>query len=127
MVPVDMFHVPGLILGSNIKPLKYKKISTQPDILATALDLMGLDLEYPIMGQSIFNDTKKDIALMQFHDSYALRSGNEVAVLRPYKKPITFLYENKHLKQTSSDEELEKDTLAFVVLLDYAYHKKLYK
>lgn len=127
MVPVNMFHIPGLILGEDIKPIIYDHISTQPDILATALDLIGLDLKYPIMGHSIFSDDKQDVSLMQFHTSYALRAGNKVAILRPNKKPITFLYKNQHLLKTKSDSELEKDVLAFVLALNYIYDKKLYK
>jgi len=127
MVPVNMFHIPALILGGDIKPMKYNEISTQPDVLATALDLIGADLKYPIMGHSIFSDKKQNIALMQFHDSYALRIKNKVAVLRPNKKAITFIYENKHLKQTEHDKKLEKDALAFVITLNYIYNEKLYK
>ncbi len=127
MVPVDMFQIPALILGGDIKPLEYNKISTQPDVLATALDLMGIDLKYPIMGHSIFSDKKQELALMQFHDFYALRIKDKVAVLRPNKEPLTFLYKNKHLKKIEHDKELEKDTLAFIITLDYLYNKKLYK
>jgi len=127
MVPVDMFQVPALILGENIEPFIYEKLSTQPDVLATALDLMGLDLEYPIMGHSIFSDKKQNITLMQFNTYYALRVDNKIAILRPNKKPITFLYENKSLKEIKHDKELEKDVLAFVIALDYLYNKKLYK
>jgi phosphoglycerol transferase MdoB-like AlkP superfamily enzyme len=127
MVPVEMFNVPGLILGGGIKPQIYNNVATQPDVLATALDLVGLDLTYPIMGNSIFSDKKQNISLMQFHNSYALRQDNKVAIIRPDKKPLTFIYENKHLKQTQPDEELQKDALAFVVVLDYMYNNKLYK
>ncbi len=127
LVPVDMFHIPGLILGEDIKPMSYDKITTQPDILATALDLIGLDLTYPIMGHSIFSDKKQNISLMQFHTSYALRVDNKIAIIRPNKKAITFLYKDSHLVPTESDSELEKDVLAFVVALDYMYNEKLYK
>lgn len=127
IVPVNMFHVPGLILGQDIKPMVFDKITTQPDVLATAIDLLGLDLEYPIMGHSIFSDKKQNISLMQFYTSYALRVDNKVAILRENKKPITFLFENNHLVKTESDTELEKDVLAFVITLDHIYDKKLYK
>ncbi len=127
LVPVDMFHIPGLILGEDIKPMSYEKITTQPDVLATALDLIGLDLTYPIMGHSIFSDKKQNISLMQFHTSYALRVDDKIAIIRPNKKAITFLYKDSHLVPTESDPELEKDVLAFVVALDYMYNEKLYK
>jgi phosphoglycerol transferase MdoB-like AlkP superfamily enzyme len=127
MVPIDMFHIPAIILGGDIKPMVYKKITTQPDVLATVLDLIGLDLNYPIMGHSIFSDKKQNIALMQFHTSYALRVDDKVAIIRPNKKPITFIYKNSHLQKIKSDKELEKDLLAFIISLDYLYNKKLYR
>ncbi len=135
MVPVDMFHIPGLILGGGVKPMVYKNIATQPDVLATALDLIGLDLKYPIMGHSIFSDKKKNISLMQFHNSYALRIGNKVAVVRPGKKAMTFNYrahdkyvpKESYLTETEHDTELENDTLALLVVLNDLYSKKLYR
>ncbi len=127
MVPIDMFQIPAIILGKDIKPLVYKDLATQPDVLATVLDLIGLDLKYPIMGHSIFSDKKENIALMQFNTYYALRSDNKVAILRPNKDPITFIYKDKHLQKIDHDTELEKDTLAFVIMLDYLYNHKLYK
>ncbi len=127
MVPVDMFHIPGLILGDGIKPVVYDKIATQPDILATALDLLGLDLKYPIMGHSIFSDEKRNISLMQFHNSYALREGNMIAVIRPGKKALTFEYKDKHLHPTAHNNKLEKDALAFVIVLNNLYQNKLYR
>lgn len=127
MVPVDMFHIPGLILGEGIEAKAYEELATQPDVLATALDLIGLDLSYPIMGHSIFSDQKQNMALMQFFESYALRVDNKIAVIRPGKPPITFLYKGKHLVEVTSDDELEKDALAFVVTLDHLYHEKKYR
>ncbi|MDF1874752.1 LTA synthase family protein [Sulfurimonas sp. SAG-AH-194-I05] len=135
MVPVDMYHIPGLILGGGIQPMVHDAITTQPDLLATALDLIGLDLMYPIMGHSIFSDKKQNISLMQFYDSYALRVGNKVAIVRPNKEASTFLYEEPteyfdrsyHLTPIEHDKELEKDALAFVITLDYVYNEKLYR
>ncbi|MFA7501364.1 MAG: LTA synthase family protein, partial [Sulfurimonas sp.] len=94
MVPVDMFHIPAIIVGDGIKPMIYDKIASQPDVLATALDLIGLDLKYPIMGHSIFSDKKQNISLMQFHSSYALRVDDKVAIIRPGQKPLTFSYKD---------------------------------
>lgn len=135
MIPIDMFHIPAIILGGGIKPMIYDKITSQPDVLATALDLIGLDLKYPIMGHSIFSDQKPNISLMQYYSSYALRVDDKVAIVRPSQKPLTFTYEkpknyldqNNHLTKTEHDEELEKDALALVITLDYLYNKKLYK
>ncbi|PLX70795.1 MAG: sulfatase [Denitrovibrio sp.] len=126
MVPVSQFPIPALILGQDIEPMVYDGITSQPDVLATVLDLIGLDLEYPIMGHSIFSDKKQNLALLQFHTSYALLKDNKVVILRPGKKGVTFLYENERLLPTEHDSEMEKDTLALLITIDHLYNKQLY-
>ena len=127
VVPVNMFHIPALIIGEGVEPSVYNKLASQPDVLATALDYLGKDLNYPILGKSIFSNTKADVNLMQFNDNYALRVGNKVAVVRPRHMPQTFLYKNQHLVETTHDDELEKNALAFVIGLNHLYDKQLYR
>ena len=126
VVPVNMFHIPALIIGEGVEPKLYNKLSSQPDVLATALDYLGKDFEYPILGKSIFSNSKADVSLMQFNENYALRVGNKVAVVRPRQKPQTFKYVNNHLVEIAHNEKLEKDALAFVIGLNYLYDKQLY-
>jgi phosphoglycerol transferase MdoB-like AlkP superfamily enzyme len=127
IIPVDMFHIPGMILGGGIQPAEIDSLTTQPDAIATALDFVGIDFSYPILGKSIFSDTKSDIALMQFHDIYGLRRGNEVAVLQPDKPAATYtVTEDDHLVLSKHNVELEKDALAFIVTLDLLYNQQLY-
>jgi len=127
IVPVNMFHIPALIIGERVTPQIYSKQTSQPDILATLLDYIGKDFKYPILGNSIFSDNKKDINLMQFNENYALRVGEEVAVVVPNKSAKTFKYENKKLIITKDNQELERDTLAFIIVLDYLYNNQLFK
>ncbi len=128
LVPVNRFHIPALILGEGITPEKYEKIATQPDILATSLDLIGIDiLSYPIQGHSIFSDKKQNIALMQFNDYYALRENNKVAVIRPGKESLTFIYRDERLNPTKHDANLEQDALAFILTLDHLYNNNLHQ
>ena len=127
MVPVNMFHIPALILGGGIKPQIYNKIASQSDVLATAIDLMGIETKMPILGHSIFSDKKQNVTLMQFSDRYALMVNGKVAVLRPHMKPLTFLYKDQHLVKTKEDKELEKNALALVLILDFIYKNELYK
>jgi hypothetical protein len=122
-----MFHIPALILGKGVDVQEYTKLSSQPDVLATAIDYLGKDLKYPILGKSIFSDNKKDVSLMQFNENYALRVGDKVAVVRPRGKPDTFIYIDKHLVPAPHDRELEKDALAFVIGLNHLYDKQLYR
>ena len=127
VVPVNMFHIPALILGEGVEPKVYDDLVSQPDVLATVLDYLGKEFAYPILGKSIFSDSKKGVNLMQFNENYALRVGNTVAVVRPRKKAQTFKYVNNHLVEIAHNEKLEKDALAFVIGLNYLYDKQLYR
>ena len=127
VVPIDMFHIPALIMGEGIEIKEYNQIAMQTDVLATAIDYLGKDLTYPILGQSIFSDNKKEINLMQFNENYALRVGNKVAVVIPSQPAQTYEYVGKHLKLIEHDVELEKDALAFVLTLNHLYDKQLYR
>ena len=126
VVPVDMFHIPALIIGEGVETREYNKLTSQPDVLATAIDLLGKNLTYPILGNSIFSDAKKEVNLMQFNENYALRVGDKVAVVRPRKEAETFKYVDKHLVSIDHDDELEKNALAFVIGLNYLYDKQLF-
>ncbi len=127
LVPVNMFHIPALIIADGLKPQKFERLATQPDVLATALDLIGANLTYPVLGHSIYSDSKQEMALMMFNDTFALRVHDKVAIIQPNKEPLTFVYEHEHLKSASHDKELEKDALAFVKVMDDMYNKKLFR
>jgi len=127
VVPINMFHIPALIIGEGVKAKEYKQIAMQTDVLATAIDYLGKDLTYPILGQSIFSDNKQEVNLMQFNENYALRVKNKVAVVIPSQPAQTYEYVGEHLKMIEHDRELEKDALAFIITLNHLYDKQLYK
>jgi len=127
VVPVNMFHIPALIIGEGVKAKEYNQIAGQPDVLTTALDYLGVDFNYPILGHSIFSDDKQNINLMQFNETYALRVNNKVAVVQPNQSAQTYEYVNEHLKPIAHDRELEKDALAFVLGLNWLYDKQKYQ
>ncbi len=64
---------------------------------------------------------------MQFNDTYALRIGDKVAVLRPEKEALTFHYQNQEMLPIEHDIELEKKALAFILTMNHLYEKRLYK
>ena len=128
LLPFNMFKIMGLILGEGVEAKKVNRLSMQPDLLATALDLIGIDkLRYPILGHSIYEDHKKDISLMQFHQMYGLRAGEEIAIIQPEEKPVTMKIEKGHLVAAPHNEALEKDTLAFIIGINALYQNKLYR
>lgn len=126
IVPVNMFHIPAVIISEGHVSQNYNKLTTQPDVLATALDLIGLDLKYHILGKSIYSDEKRDISLMLFNEFYALREGNSVAVLGPNIKPKTYKYENSRLIESEQNKNLEESALALIWVLNDLYKNKLY-
>lgn len=126
-IPISTFKIPAVIIASNIKQQFYNNLSSQPDVLATALDLIGLDLQYPILGNSIFSDKKNNINFMLFNDTYALRKDNEVAVLLPNKEAKTFYYKDSKLQEKEHNKDLENEALALIHVLSDMYEKKLYK
>ncbi len=127
MLPVKLYHIPGMILGGGVEPQKVERLSTQPDVLATALDLTGQSLTYPVLGHSVFSDKKKDLSLMQFNDTYALRIADKVAVLRPEKEALTFIYQDEKMVPTEHDKKLEKIALAFILTMNRLYEERLFK
>jgi phosphoglycerol transferase MdoB-like AlkP superfamily enzyme len=128
LVPVDMFHVPGMILGGGIQPKIYNELVSHPDTLATALDLLGVDLKYPVLGRSVFSDKKAGVTLLQYHDIYGLRYKNEIAILQPGKPAETYrVDDNDRITLTEHNAELEKDALAFIITLDLLYSEQSYR
>ncbi|MDD2697952.1 MAG: LTA synthase family protein [Arcobacteraceae bacterium] len=127
VVPVNMFHIPAVIVSDGVKAEQYNRLSTQPDVLATALDLIGVDLKYPILGHSIYSDTKTDVSLMQFNDVYGLRKGDVVAVIGPNMKPQTYKYINQKLILIGEDKLLQKQALAIITVLIDMYERGTYK
>ena len=127
IIPVDTFRVPALILGGGTSPGRVETAATQPDALATALDLMGMDFSYPILGNSVFSDRHSGVTLLQFHELYGLRQGDEIAIIQPDQPAQTFrVTEADLLVAAEHNSELEQDALAFVVVLDYLYRNRLY-
>lgn len=126
-VPVDMFHIPALIVADGITPQTYNKLTSQPDVLATALDMIGLDLSYPILGHSIFSPDKEEVVLMQFNDTYALRHKDDIAIVAPDVTPQTYHYGDKKLEPQENNTSLEQSAIALITVLEDMYDKKLFK
>ena len=127
IVPIDMFQIPAVIVSSDIPHQIFTNLTSQSDVLATALDLIGIDLSYPILGNSIFKDNKKNINLMIFDEIYAYRKEDKVAILVPNMQIKTYLYKDKKLIEIENDLVLEKEALALIYVLDDMYKNKSYK
>lgn len=126
-VPISGFHIPGLIVGKGVEAGRHDELCSQPDLLATALGELGLELSYPILGNSIHVEPRERFVLMQFNDTYGFRRGDQVAVLRPNRRAETFDVVEGRLRHAASNRELELDGLALLHVTEDLYQRQLYR
>ena len=131
LVPVKHFHIPGLILGSGIKPQRDSRLSSQIDLPPTLLSLIGIDSENPMLGRDLTQLSPDDPgrALMQFDNNFALLRGDRMVVLQPEKSPVGFTYhkESQRLSPSALDADLAKQALAYSLWGHLAYNQRLYR
>lgn len=132
LVPVEKFHIPGLILGAGITPKRITPVASQIDLAPTLLSLLGISAETPLIGRDFSkDDTSPGRALLQFDQYFALMEENNLTILRPEKTPIAASYDpiTKRLTATAqpvSDAQHNK-TLAQVLLPSFLYRQQLYR
>ena len=128
LLPFNLFKIMGIILGEGVEAKKVDRLTMQPDLLATALDLIGIDnLRYPILGHSIYQSHNKNMSLMKFHQMYGLRVGDEIAIIQPEEEAVTMKISKGHLVGTEHNIELEKDALAFIIGTNALYQNKMFR
>lgn len=131
LVPVNKFHIPALIIGTNVpKGKKYTELCSQIDIAPTLLDIAGMNVEIPTPGRNIFDIKKgtKGRAIMQFHDINAFRVQDQVIIMQPNKEPLQFRLENDTtMIPVKLDKELAKDALAHITAASGLYNDSKYR
>lgn len=136
LVPVNKFHIPGVILGSDIQPKKITRIASQIDLAPTVLSLMGVSGKHPMLGRDFaIDDTSPGRALIQFEDYFALLEEKEVEhkliILKPDETAVAAVYQahNKHVKllNTPVDKSDQQKALAHVLLPSILYRKQQYQ
>ena len=126
VVPVPGFHIPGLIHLAGVAAQRYDGLASQPDLLATALGMIGVELKAPVLGRSIFEPDRLPFVMMQFNDTYGFHRGDAVAVLRADKPASTWQLQGGHLLPAVEDAGLERDGLALLTVTEDLYDKRLY-
>lgn len=94
LVPIDNFHIPGVILGGGVTPRRDERIVSQIDLPPTLLSLVGIDTPTPMTGHDL-NDSRvlrPGRAAMQYDHNYALLTGDSVVILQPAQPPSHFSY-----------------------------------
>lgn len=141
LVPVEKFHIPGLILGADIHPDKITSVASQVDLAPTLLSLIGVSSNHPMLGRDFVLD--KTSALLQFNEYFALLEDNfsaersasnplgNLTILRPDQAPLRAEYiaaeKRVNILQVSPSAEQSENALAHVLLPSYLYREQKYK
>ena len=139
LVPVNKFHIPGVILGADTQPRRIGSTVSQIDLAPTLLSLMGVDSEHPFPGRDLTRTLAEfgnqpplpaPRAMMQFDQNFAWLQGNRVTVLTPDGDARYFTYDRraKSLEPApTQDPEMARNALANVLMPSWLYRDQLYR
>lgn len=127
LVPVENFHIPGVILGAGITPYRDGRIASQIDMAPTLLSLLGVDAPTPLLGHDLTDRSafSPGRALMQYDRNFALMKGDALVVLQPEKPAGYFRYQPGQALQPMSkaDPALGREALLNALWGTVAYEK----
>lgn len=134
LIPVERFHIPGLILGADIKPRRLTTVASQIDLGPTVLSLMGVAADTPMIGRDLSAEPAghPGRAMMQYEQNYGYIEGRDVVVLRAEKPPMLARYDpvRKHLSEErtlSGDDPRARRALAHALLPSWLYREQRYR
>jgi len=131
LIPVEKFHIPGLILGGQVSPGMIEPLASQIDLAPTLLSLAGISACHPMDGRDFIADpVSPGRALIQFDNLFALMTEQELTILRPNDSGLSAQY-NKTTRQLSlkdgvAPEAQQQKALAHVQLPSYLYRERKY-
>jgi arylsulfatase A-like enzyme len=131
LIPIDHFHIPGLVMGGGVEPSVYNPVASQIDLPPTLLSMIGVSSVHPMIGHDL---TRPELAewpgraIMQYEDTQAYLRGNEVAVLRRHLPAATFRYDGRTtLVAEPHAPELEALALAHATWTSETYEHLSYR
>jgi phosphoglycerol transferase MdoB-like AlkP superfamily enzyme len=129
LVPINKFHIPGLIIGPGVKPQRFDKLASQIDLLPTLLDLMGVEADHPMVGHDLVAlvPDQPGHAIMQYGQTNAYEVGEHVVITQPYKPQQEFRYEAGRLVPEPLDPEMARDALAHILFPYLLYKEQRYR
>ncbi|MDO8861973.1 LTA synthase family protein [Haliea sp. E1-2-M8] len=126
LVPVERFHIPGLILGADIDPRRIKTVASQIDLPTTALSLIGISANHPMLGRdfSTVGDQEDGRAMMQFGDRFVWMENSRLVILAPEQAPVFAHYDSAKKQVTpvaGLPPEAHRRALAHALLPSWLY------
>ncbi len=132
LVPVERFHVPGVILGGSIEPRRVTGVSSQIDLLPTLLSLVGISSEHPAIGRDLSLPEYaggSGRAMMQFNSLQAYIEDQVVVVLQPDLEPRSFRLQpgGEMILMDEGNKLLERKALAYALWGPLMINRKAYQ
>ncbi|MGY5795736.1 LTA synthase family protein [Rheinheimera faecalis] len=133
LIPVEKFHIPGLILGADTKPELLKTLASQIDLAPTLLSMMGISSCHTMTGRDFtLDNTSPGRALLQFENYFALMQQKpqqqELVILKPDGKSVAGFYQPQQQKLDLSAQAVsladKNQALALVQLPSYLYREQ---
>lgn len=132
LIPIERFHIPGLILGGAVRsPERIATVASQLDLAPTLISMMGLSGEVPLTGRDLSDPAQRarpGRAIMQFDKIQAYMEGSDVAVLQPDIVPRLMRYADGQLRDSSeSNPALVEKAQAHARYAQWAYEKQWHR
>jgi phosphoglycerol transferase MdoB-like AlkP superfamily enzyme len=129
LIPTQHFHIPGLILGENIKARRDSRLLSQIDLGPTLVSLAGISAVHPMLGRDLTRtaDNWPGRAIMQYGENYGYQEGEQLIVLQPKLLPTQYLVsKDRKLTETKVDPVLRDKALAHALWPSWAYRNRRY-
>jgi phosphoglycerol transferase MdoB-like AlkP superfamily enzyme len=132
LVPIKKFHIPGLILGADVKPKNIATLASQIDLGPTLLSMIGVSSTHPMIGRDFVKDsTTPGRAILQFDNYFTWLEGDTATILRPSQSPLIGKYDfaKGELQLTDikpTDAQVEQ-AMAHVIAPSLLYREQRYK
>ncbi|KTG18730.1 hypothetical protein AUR67_18650 [Pseudoalteromonas sp. XI10] len=131
-VPLKSFHIPAVILNSDMDAKRDTRLVSQIDLPVTLLSLLGVEQATPMLGYDLTQQYPVERAMMQYYDNFAYVENGEAVILMPNQKVSYWRYDPTSKTQvaidnTDSSVELAKKALAHVLFSNLAYTEQLYR
>lgn len=129
VIPIERFHIPGLILGGAVKsPERIRTVASQIDLAPTLISLVGLSGEHPLIGRDLSDLAQRarpGRAIMQFDKIQAYMEGSQVAVLQLDSPARLMRYADGQLQDNpASNAALVEKAQAHARFAQWAYQKQ---
>jgi len=130
LVPVNKYKIPGLIIAPGLSPERIDTLGSQIDLLPTALGLLGIETQHPMIGRNLLHESpsipNKQVSI--YSHSIAFRTNEKVSIHQPKSPAKIFIIDDEgNFIETSDNAEFTKDALAHILFPSVSYFNQFYR